>query len=157
MDRLSKGEQIIGVSCVLLVILSVLKFWAKVDAGQFGGLIAADLKFSAWSEAYGFVLKLGLFSAILAIVLVGLRAGGVNMPSLPLPLGVIYLILTGITAVGILLALLAGPATGTERGIGVFIGTLLALAAAFGAYLHKQGEEPGPALGGGSATPPPAT
>ena len=157
MDRLSKGEQIIGVSSLLLLVLSVLKFWAKVDAGEFGGLLAGDLKFSAWSGAFGFILKLGLFSAILALVLVGVRAGGVTLPTLPLPLGLLYLILTGITAVGLLLALLGGPVTGLERGVGLFIGTLLALAAAFGAYLHKQGEEPGPALGGGPATPPPAT
>ena len=167
MDRLSKGEQIIGVSLLLLLILSFLKLWAKIEVSGAGlGIADASSKFSAW-EAYGFLIKLGFFTALVALVLVGLRAGGVNMPTLPMPVGTIYMILTGITAVTVLLTLAVGPDAGTSslgivgfevsRGIGLFIGTALALASAFGAYLHKQGGEPGPALGGGSATPPPAT
>ena len=166
MDRLSKGEQIMGVSFLVLLILSFLKLWAKIEIDTGGLGFDGSQKFSAW-DAYGIIIKLGFLTALLALVLVGMRAGGVNMPNLPMPLGTIYLILAGITAVTVLLTLAVGPDEGAggfglvgieiSRGIGLFIGTALALAGAFGAYLHKQGEEPGPALGGGPATPPPAT
>ena len=164
MDRLSKGEQILGVSFLVLLILSFLKLWAKieVDGGAFG-VADASSKYSAW-DAYGPLIKLGFLTALIAVIIVGLRAAGVNMPQLPMPLGTIYLILAGITAVTVLLTLLVGPSEdagflGIEvsRGIGLFIGTTLGLAGTFGAYLHKQGGEPAPELGGGPATPPPAS
>jgi hypothetical protein len=156
-NRLTTGEKILGVSGLLLFILSFLKMWAKIEVntkglGDLGGLGDASQKFSGW-DAYGFLVKLGFILALVAVVLVVARAAMANL-TLPFPLGLVYLGIGGLTFLLMLLALLVGPdesGSGTffgvsveiSRGIGLFVGTLLAAAMAAGAWLHYQSEGSG--------------
>jgi hypothetical protein len=172
-NRLTTGEKILGVSGLLLFILSFFKLWAKIEVNSqgvdLGGLASASQKFSAW-DAYGFLVKLGLICALVAAILVIARAAMANL-TLPVPLGLVYLGLSGVTLLFVLLALLVGPdesGSGTffgvsveiSRGIGLFIGTILAAAMAAGAWMHYQSEGSGTPVVGTTVPPtqpPPPT
>lgn len=143
MNRLSTGEKLLGGSSLALFILSFLPLWAKVEVSSEGFGDASE-RFSAW-DAYGILVKLGLIAALIAFALVAAKAAGVK---LEIPRNPVYLALAGITFVAVLLALLVGPdETGSgdvlgvsieiSRGIGLFIGTLLAAAMLAGAWMHK--------------------
>lgn len=163
LNRLSQGEKILGGSSLALFILSFLPLWAKVEVSS-EGFGDASQRFSAW-DAYGLLVKLGLLAALIAFALVAAKAADVK---LEIPRDTVYLVLAGITLATILLALLVGPdETGSgnllgvsieiSRGIGIFLGTLLAGAMAAGAWMHKGA----PSLttgtsGTGPAAPPPA-
>ena len=165
MNRLTKGEQILGVSALAFFILSFLKLWAKVEAGAAG--VSNTTRFSAW-DAYGPLLKFGLFFALVAAGLVAAKMAGVDLSGLPLRLGQLYLALAGATFLFTLLTLAIGPDESANvnlpgfkvevsRGLGLFIGTLLAAAMAAGAWMHYQGEGGSlPAAGTDPAVPPPA-
>ena len=140
-NRLSTGEKLLGGSALLLFILSFLGFWAKVEVE--GGGVGLTEKFNAW-DGYGFLVKVSLLLALVAIALVGAKAANA---SLSIPWGTTYLGVGGAALVFMLLALIVGPdesgsgsAFGVRveisRGIGLFIGTLLAAGMAFGAWMH---------------------
>ena len=169
LNRLSKGEQILGGAAALLLVLSFVPFWAKYETpGIEGGgfdVPGASSRFHAWSAAFNFLTKLGLILAIIALVFVIAKAAGaLTNTNLPAPEGLIYLGLAGVSFLLILLTLLIGPqefglgGTSVEvsRGPLLFVGALLGAAMAFGAYLHMQ--ESGTATTGtgvGPSTPPP--
>lgn len=161
MDRLTKGEKIVGIGALVLLIASFLS-WAKVEFEGIAGVGGGSESFSAWSDAYGAYLKLGLITALLALILVGIRAAGTNM-TMPLSTGMLYLIFSGITALTVLIATLMGPddagadaIPGIEvsRGLFMFVGLLAALAMAYGAWMHYQGEQSGATATMGGPTPP---
>lgn len=143
MDRLSLGEKVLGASGLLLFLLSFMDQWVKVEAE--GGGSELTVKGNAW-DGYGFLLKLGLFLAIVAVGLVVARAANVNL-SVPWAnayrgLAIATLVLVGIT-------LLIGPdesgsfsnefgSVEISRGIALFIGTVLAALMAAGAWMHSE-------------------
>jgi hypothetical protein len=173
LDRLSRGEQILGVSALLLFIISFLKPWASVETSAEGvpenllGEIPSP-DFNMWS-AYGFLPKLGVIIALLLVVLIVAKAAGaLESVDLPVPLGLVYLGGAALVVLTMLIALIAGVegsneasafgvTTEAQRGLFLYIGILLSLAAAFGAFMHFQGEggttttRPTPPAG----TPPP--
>jgi hypothetical protein len=166
LNRLSKGERILGVSALLLLILSFLPLWAKleIEGAEELGFDGTD-RYSAWSAAFGFILKLGLVLAIIALVFVVIRAVGTQM-NLPVPVWQIYAACAGLCLLLLLITVLTGPVGdqgdfgGFEwsRGLGIFIGPVLAAAMAYGAYAHMQAEGAAPSTGpapGGPANPPP--
>ncbi|MEA2461062.1 MAG: hypothetical protein QOH90_1239 [Actinomycetota bacterium] len=163
LNRLSTGEKTLGISAALLFLLSFAGIWAKVEV-KGAGLGDATTKFSAWN-GYGFLMKLALILALIAVAVVVARAAGVDMS---LPYGQLYLGLGGATFLFLLLTLLIGPdesgsgslgliSVEISRGIGLFIGTLLAALMAFGAWMHYSGGDtattPSPAM---PEAPPPA-
>lgn len=168
LSRLSKGERIIGVSALVLLVLSIIPLWAKIEFDT-GGLeipgVDTSERYSAWSAAYGFLLKLGLVLTILALVLVILRAVGTSV-NLPVPAWQLYLGLSGLALLLFLISVLTGPVGdqgdfgGVEysRGLALFLAPVLGAAMAFGAYMHMQ-EEGGSSTtgvtGGPTTTPPP--
>ena len=156
LNRLSLGEKLAGLCALVLFVLSFLKIWAKVEVSGAGDLDAFGIdttqRFSAW-DAYGFLVKLGLIAALIVFVLVVVRAVGSNV-SLPMPWGTVYLVLAGITLIAMVLALLIGPdesgsgdffgvSVEISRGLGTFIGALLALGMAAGAWLAYNEESSG--------------
>ena len=161
-NRLSMGEKIVGGASALLVVLSFIPMWASYE---FAGV--ASENFGPWSDAYGFFVKLALIAAILALVVTGLRAVGTQLPELPLSLGLLYIILGGLATLGLLIGVLAGPNDGgvgalaaaagidISRGILLFVGLILAVAIAYGGYMHLQSEGSSSALGDTSTPPPP--
>lgn len=158
MDRATQGEKILLGSAAALLVLSILKMWAKVDFGDFGDL-GVNGNLNAWDAYNFFPLKLGLMTALAAVVVVGVRVfGNVEIPP------VAHAALGGVTLLMVLLAVLTGPAgsgidafgAGIDRGLMLFIAIIPAAGAAYGGYLHMQ-EAGGttPSFGGGPAAPPP--
>lgn len=144
LDRLSLGEKILGVSGLALFLLSFVKQWVKVEAE--GGGVSYAAKGSAW-DGYGILLKLGLILALIAAGLVIARAANVK---LELPWANAYRGLAIATLVLVAVTLAIGPdESGSfsnefgrveiSRGIGLFVGTLLAAAMAAGAWMHAEG------------------
>lgn len=143
MDRLSLGEKLLGASGLALFLFSFVGLWAKVEV-EAGG--AQDTtRFSAW-DAYGFLVKLALILALAAGALVIAKAAGVNVP---VPYATAYKGLAAVTLALMVLALVIGPdesgsgsvagfSVEISRGIGLFIGTLLAAAMAAGAWMHSD-------------------
>jgi hypothetical protein len=164
LDRLSRGEQILGVSALLLFIVSFLKPWASLETtaegvpeNLLGEIPSPD--FNMW-DAYGFLPKLGVIIGLLLVgVIVAKAAGALENVDLPVPLGLVYLGGAALIVLTMLIALIAGVegqneasafgvTSEAERGLFLYIGILLSLAAGFGAFMHFQGE------GGTTATRP---
>jgi hypothetical protein len=172
MNRLSRGEQILGISAALLFLLSFFPLWAKYEtsAETFG--VDASERFSAWSAAFNFLMKLGLIFALIALILVIAKSfGSLDNVQMPVPLGLVYLGLAGLTFLLMLLFVLIGPEESeagvnfgdlgfeVSRGPLLFVGAVLGAAMAFGAFMHFQGEgtttTTGPATRGPGTPPPP--
>jgi hypothetical protein len=165
--NLSAGERVVMFASAALVVLSFIPLWASYSfevegVGNFPG--ASDSQsFNAWSGAYGFLMKLGIVLAIVALGLTIARMAGASITLPPityvgLGLGATVLLLIGV---------ISGPEDGgiggiaaaavgfdVSRGILLFVGVVLAAAIAVGGYMHMQGE--GATAGyAGTATPPP--
>lgn len=167
LNKLTKGERILGISALLLLILSFLPLWAKLEIET--GLEGFDgtTRYSAWSAAFGFMMKLALILAIVALVLVAIRAAGTSM-NLPVPAWQIYAVCAGITLVLLLITVLTGPVGdqgdigGYEwsRGLAIFIAPLLGAGMAYGAFLTMSEEGASPTsttTGTHTSTTPPAS
>ena len=150
LDRLSLGEKVLGASALALFLLSFVNQWVKVEAEGAGAEFTA--KGNAW-DGYGFLLKLGLFLAVVAVGLVVARAANAN---LNVPWANVYRGVAFATLALVALTLAIGPdesgsvvsefgSIEISRGIALFVGTLLAAVMAAGAWMHS--EEPGPAPG----------
>ena len=178
LNRLTKGEQILGVSSLILFISSFIGLWGSYEVttdlpeGTPEGLVdtSADLgSFNLWS-GYGLLPKLGIVIALLLVVLVVAKAAGaLDSTNLPLPAGLVYVGGSVIVVLTLLLALLAGPEGDNEQEIGfvtyeqqrgllLFLGIVLALASLAGAFLHFSGGETGTTRPGTAPPPgPPGT
>jgi len=170
MDRLSSGEKVAGGSAALLVLLSFFPLWAKFEA-ELEGFGGSSSRFSGWSAATPFLAKLAFILAIVALVLVIMRAAAVDV-ELPFPQGLSLAALGGAATLLLLITLLMGPVgdQGTtdfggasfeySRGLAMLIGWLVAAGIAAGGYLHMQEEsatQTGTPLGGGPPAGPPTT
>lgn len=143
LDKLSLGEKLLAASGLLLFLLSFLDFWIKAEAGDF------TVRGNAW-DGYGIALKIALLCGLAAAALVGARASGAN---LTLPWSNVYRALAGVALALVLLTFVVGPEEagfGVEisRGIALFIGLLLAVLMAAGAFMHAE------APGTTTASPP---
>ena len=155
MDKLSKGEQVVGGASALLLIMSFFSLWAKVEAGPL------TARGNAWDSILPAFLKLALVLVLVALVLVGLKASGTSL-TLPVTWGLAYTGLGALITLLLLLAVLIGPDDGgvsvigfeVSRGFFLLLSPLFGAAIAVGGYMHMQGEAAaGPAPG---HTPPPA-
>ncbi len=143
LDRLSLGEKVLGASGLALFLLSFVNQWVKVEAES--EFASGTVKGNAW-DGYGFLLKLGLFLAIVAAGLVVARAANAN---LSLPWSSVYKGLAVATLVLVGLTLAIGPdesgsfssdfgSIEISRGLALFVGTLLAAAMTAGAFMHSD-------------------
>lgn len=168
LNRLSRGERIVGISGVILAILSFIGPWAKYEfAGE-------SQTYSLWGSetglgsVYGFLPKLGVILALVAVVLVLLRAAGVAL-NLPIGWGLAYVGLGALATLLLLIGLLTGPEEGgiagqlaqdagleISRGLFLFIGIVLAAVMTYGGYLHMQAEGTATGPTTGPTPPPPA-
>jgi hypothetical protein len=164
LNRLTKGERIVLIAAVALVILSFIPLWASYSFESEGVVgIDTDQSFSAWSGAYNILVKLGVILPIVAVAMVAARARGTAFELPPIT----YLALGGAATVLLLIGVLTGPNDGgisgiaadlagfdVSRGILLYVGVVLAAAMAFGGFMHMQ--ETGTSTTYGSqATPPP--
>ena len=178
--RWTKGEMILAVSAFLLFVTSFIGLWGSVENSTTADVpdtvldqfeSRADLgSFSLWT-GYGFLPKLGILIALLLAAFVVVRAiGALDQVDLPVPAGLIYLGGAGLVVLLMLIALVAGPeganetsfsiggvtqTTELQRGILLYLGVLLSLAMAAGAYLHFQEGEAATTPAGPPGTPPP--
>jgi hypothetical protein len=176
LNRLTRGEQILGISALVLFITSFLSLWGsyEVSADLPEGVpeiadTSVSTSFSLWS-GYGILPKLGVVIAFLLVVLVVAKAAGaLDNANLPLPAGLIYLGGSAITVLTMILALLAGPEGDNDvsvgfaeyeqkRGLLLFLGVALSLAMAVGSFLHfSGGDTSAPRTTGGPPPGPPGT
>ncbi len=156
-NNLSRGDQIIGVSGIVLFIFSFFDWLgAKVPGTAISG---AD---SAW----GFTLTLiAVLIGIAMLVYVVLKAMGVDMPNLGnVTWAQVLLVAAGIAFLFVLIKLIAGPHIDTAgfdvnidktRKFGIFIGLIATAGLVFGAWLNYQAGTAGggtrPAGGGPAA------
>jgi hypothetical protein len=159
-NRLNTGEQVIGVSGVLLFVFSFFS-WLGISAGAL-----SDSK-SAW----GFPLC--LIAVLLGIAMVGVvvaKAFGATLPDLGnVKWAHILLGAAAIAFIFILIKVIVGPSSwngvslsganvSKDRKVGIFLGLIASAGLVAGAYLNAKetGDLPG-AIGGakGDAAPPP--
>lgn len=178
LNRLSKGELLAGIAALILFISSFINLWGSAEISADANFpegtpqevideanAVADLgSFNLWT-GYGLLPKLGVLLALLLVILVIAKASGaLGDRTLPIPLGLTYLGLAAVTVITMLVALLAGPAGENEettgfpgiatstyeqqRGLLLFLGVLLSLAMAAGAFLHmrEEGTDPRQAI-----------
>lgn len=155
MDKLSKGEQMVGGGSALLLILSFFSLWSKYE------VVGEAVRGNAWDGGLPALLKLALVLAIVALVLVGLKASGTSI-TLPVTWGLAYVGLGALITLFLLLAVLLGPEDGgagilgieVSRGIFLLISPLIGAVIALGGYMHMQGETTAGPAATGPATPP---
>jgi hypothetical protein len=183
---LGTGEKVAAISALLLLISMFVLGWYTIDSisaegpGGVGALEVSgsdldnlaeqsgdDTSGNAW-EAFGFIDIICLVAILAALGVVAARATGNAVPE-----GAAAAV-AGLGALAFVLLLFrlivppdlvpGGLPDGVEvdvdltRGIGIFVGTVLAAAIAYGGYLMMN-EEPAapaaPAAGEGAAPPPP--
>lgn len=140
-------------AALALVVCSFLPLWARADFEAFPGIRGSSETFSAWSSAFGVLLKLGIVCAAGLAALIVARLAGTSPPIGDRSL--VYLGLAGAALLLLVLVLLngaeLGDATETQarlaginitRGVMLFVGTGLAAAMFYGAYLHRSIETP---------------
>jgi hypothetical protein len=145
LSKLTRGDQVIGVSAIVLFIFSFFH-WLGFNAG--GHTISAFGQTAAWG-AWHFTLT--LLAVLLGLVMLGyvvMKALGVEIPA---KFGNVTLaqILLGIAAVAflfVLIKLIAGPNAGftlpvgitKSRKFGIFVGLLATIGLVAGAFLNFQ-------------------
>jgi hypothetical protein len=150
-NKLSRGEQVIAVSGIVLVIFSFFK-WYSVDfgGGEVGGVEIPGVS----ASANGWDRTLGLFAAIIAIVMVAQvlasKLGGMNMPDLGnVTWGQVHLGLGVLSLVFVIICFIDNDET--DRQFGLFVSLVAAAGLAVGGWLKFQEEKAG---AGGGAMPP---
>jgi hypothetical protein len=136
MGRMSTGTKILVIGGLLLFIDLFLP-WQGVDLGEFGQLIGASGNISGFTG-------LGVFVAILVLGLIvweALLAFGVNIQMGTTSPALISAILGGAVALFTIIAFLSKL---SAIKFGAFIGLILALVIAYGAYMRFQESTAGP-------------
>jgi hypothetical protein len=120
LNRLSRADQVVGASSLILIITLFLP-WFGVSLG---GYSASESGF----DAHGYLI-IPLLTAIVLIAYLVMRAGWDHLPwRLPIQHAPLLLVGTGIQALIVLLAFLFKP-TGTDWQFGAYLGLLAALVA----------------------------
>lgn len=165
LNRWTKGERVVAIAAVVLVILSIVPLWASYSFEAEGVVgIDTDQSFSAWSGAYNFLVKLGIILAIAAAAIAIARAAGA---SFELP-SITYVALGAGATLLLLFGVLTGPNDGgisgiaadlagfdVSRGILLYVGVVLAAAIAVGGFMHMQEAGTSTAYRSQAAPPPP--
>jgi hypothetical protein len=134
MDRfnaLGRGAQIMLVACVLLLIDLFLP-WQDFDVGGIADELGVDVTWSGWHGAIGVILGL-LTIVTLAWLVVRLLSVNIPLPVSTAMTGALLGVLVAGFGIIKLLTIL-----GDEQTIWAWIGTILAIAVAVGAYLQVQ-------------------
>jgi hypothetical protein len=145
LKKLSRGDQIIGASGILLLIFSFLPwFKIEIDLGPFGDS-------SASANGWDYFLT-GIIPVLLGLIMVAHVAltnfsPQTKLPTLPVTWGQIHMGAGGLAALLVILRLLIGEDDPVDRSYGLFLATLAAIGLAVGGYFKMK--EPDR-----SATPP---
>jgi hypothetical protein len=149
MDKLSSAEKLIAGSAIVFIIWVFIPVWYSC-CSALG--VTADL-----GNVNGFrgVLIISWLLAIVAVAEIVAHTMGTDM-NLPMKRGQIHLIVAGIALVFTLLGLVA-KSTGLTLSWGIFVGLLLTIVWAYGAYMMYNAPESatGDTMGGMAPPPPP--
>jgi hypothetical protein len=166
LDRLTQGEKLLGVSALWLYIISFIGFWAELEVETPGS--RSLVRVTAW-DGYGLEVRLAFILALVAAGLVAARAVGFG---LPVAGGLVYVSIGGLTLLLMLLTAVIGPDESgwalysflpsdsqieISRGVGLFVGTLLAGAMVAGGYQHMKSRDPAAPSDTGLTASPPTT
>jgi len=155
LSKLKPGDWLIGGGTLLYLIAMFLP-WYKVDFG------IVDASTSGWDYFFFGIIPLLLLLAAAALTVLPKLADGVKMPETvgPLPRTQAALAAAALAAVIVLLRILIKDDGGVDdagdfidRGIGLFIATIAAIAVAAGAFLKFSGKEPDTGVGPSSSGP----
>jgi hypothetical protein len=146
LNKLTRPEQIIGASAIVMVIASFLP-WFTASYKGFG-----STSINAWSGDVGFfwgVIPTLIALVMLAHVVITKFVENVTLPDLPWPR--IHMIGGIAAAVLVILKLLIGIDTGgaevlgvdVSRGIGIFLAAIAGLGLAYGGFTYNQEHERG--------------
>lgn len=149
LSKLTTAEKLIGGAAIAFVVWILLPVW--YSCCEVGGL-SADL-----GSVSGFrgVLIIAWLLAVVAVVEIVLHAVGTKM-NLPMKRGQLHVIVAGAALLFTLLGLFA-KSTGLTLSWGYFVGLLLAIVWAYGAYMMYNADQAttGDTMGGSAPPPPP--
>ena len=131
LNKLTRSEQIIAVSAIVLLIASFLP-WFSIDIGPF----SADA--NGWDVGFlwaGIPVILGL--VMLAHIAITRFSPDTNLPDLPVSWAQVHLGAGALAALLVVLKLLIGE-DGVDRSFGLILATLAALGLAYGGYLYYR-------------------
>ncbi len=155
LSKLSTGDKVV-VGSGLAYVLFMFFPWFTVDLGPFG-----DYSENGWDYFFTGIIPMLLALAMLAWIVVT-KLAETDLPEIPIPEGLLMLILGGAAALLVVLrVLIGGDDDGTDvldRSFGLILAMLAAIGLAVGAFLKFQesgGELPGKPSSGDSGTPTP--
>ena len=151
-SKLSRADQIIGVSAIVLFVFSFFD-WFAVDLGPGLG--------SSGGNAWDFTLcwLAVIIGLVMLVQIVLAKFSSVDMPNLGgVTWGQIHMVLGIVAFAFVLIKLISGVDTGPldidiKRKIGIFVGLIAAAGLAVGGYLKMQ-EEKGAAPASGAGPGP---
>lgn len=136
LSRLSQGERIVLIAGVLLIIDLLFLPWHSIDIGGAAEALGVDTTQSGVQAPNGFY---GVVALILTIVMVAQivldKLTGVALPNPPVPWAQVHLIAGVAVAVALVIKLIVET---DFLGFGAYLGVLLGLTVAFGAYSISQ-------------------
>jgi uncharacterized membrane protein YhdT len=153
LNKLTRGDQVIGISGIVLFIFSFFNWLgATVSVGARG---IPGFSASGADNAWGFTLT--LLAVLIGIVLVAyvvLKAVGVEIPDQfgPVTLSQVLLGLAGIAFLFVLIKVIAGPnlpsvpagiSVSKDRKFGIFVGLIATAGLVAGAFLNFQESQSG--------------
>ncbi|MFN8161302.1 MAG: hypothetical protein U0R52_09715 [Solirubrobacterales bacterium] len=136
-SRLSRGEQIAGVSAVALFIFMFLDWFGL--SGQVNtvvGSFGVDTSFNAW-DSFDFIDLFLLLTVVVTVIAVGMAASSTEAA---FPMSSAVTVLGGISVLLILFRIIDPPADGLSLKFGIFLGLIAAVGIAAGGYMTMQEE-----------------
>jgi hypothetical protein len=157
LNRLTRGDQIMGISGIVLIIFSFFDWFAiGGDVGDALDAAGADTGGSAWDFT---LTTIAVLIGIALTVYVLLKAFGVDYPALgSVSWAQIVLVAAVVCFAFVVIKLIVGVDVDTggvdvdvdvDRKIGLFVGTVASAGLAAGAFLNFQEER----AGGGATRP----
>ena len=145
MSKMTSADKIVGGAAVVFIIWTFLPFWYSYDGpgAEFAEAFGGDTSISGFRG----VTLLAWLLAVVALIEIGIKAMGTNM-SMPIKRGLLHLALGGVGVLLTLLGLIAAPDL-FGASWGAFVGVVIALVWAYGAYMMYQQPDGMPAPGGG--------
>jgi hypothetical protein len=134
LSRLTQGERIVLAAGVLLIVDLIFLPWHSIDLGvDIPGLDTTRSGVQSPHGGYG-VLAL-LLTIVMVAQIIAVKIAGANLPDPPVPWSQIHVIAG--TAVAILLLLKLVVET-DSLGFGAYLGVLLGIVLAYGAYVLRR-------------------
>jgi hypothetical protein len=133
-SRLTQGERIVLVAGVLLIIDLLLLPWHSIDLGvEIPGVDLTRSGVQSPNGGYG-VLAL-LLTIVMVAQIIAAKLAGANLPEPPVAWSQIHVIAGSTVAILLVLKLVIET---DSLGFGAYLGVLLGIAVAYGAYALRR-------------------